>query len=132
MKRAWARENKDASVENARAAEQAMHLTVENMLQANASGIAESQMTLPFPVHPSHTAVYVGGFAACLKCGSARSCDHKNNALRKACRGWCPRGTRATLARTLQGKHPNGQEGKWPDGSTSPEVFKLPAEAYGF
>ena len=107
-----------------------MHEVLQGMREGNSAGTTEAKITLPFSIHPSHTAVHIGGFVVYLKCGSTRRCDAKGNVLRAVCRGWCPKNTKAVLERTLNGKHPNGQGGKWPDGSTSPTLSRLGADAY--
>ena len=75
------------------------------------AGVAQPQPGVrihgvPFLVHRSHSAVYIGGYAACLRCGLKQSCGYKNAQLPHKCRGWMPAGTRSALKQLLDGKSP--------------------------
>ena len=75
---------------------------------------------LPFKMHASHTkTLYLGGFAACERCGRIASQNRQGNALIAECRKYCPRGSASRLKRMRQGQHPQGKD-EWPDGSTNP------------
>ena len=130
MKHAWKRENRRAACDNKVLIESAVDAEVQRMIEANSSGQNTSEVKLPFPIHDSHSAVYMGGFAVCFRCGSTRSCDMKNNPLRGHCRGWCPKSAKAKLLSTLRGKHPAGSKQGWPDGSKNPCAQRLSASAF--
>ena len=95
------------------------------MGKKNSYGTEKCEPKWPFQIHESHTAVYIGGYAVFLKCGSTRSCDIKSNTLRAQCRGWCPKATKAKILRTLEGKPPVANSELWPDGSKNPCVQQL-------
>ena len=87
-------------------------------------------MTLPFKVHPTHKCVYVGGYAACLKCAALQACARKGQSLVKVCRGFAPASSKASLKRALEGKKPTSRNSVWPNGQRVADVRQLASHMY--
>ena len=61
---------------------------------------------LPFQVHQSHKAFYVGGYATCMVCAATESCAAMDNRLPRPCLGVAPEGSLSRPRRLLKGRHP--------------------------
>ena len=83
------------------------------------------ETALPFAVDSSHKVIVCGGYAGCTKCGAVCSVNTKRNALKTACRGYCPKGSQSAVKRLSMGKHPRKRHGSWPSFVENPTPKRL-------
>ena len=121
----WRKERNRVKKQNKSTRDEAICRRVQDILDSKSTPATVTSMSVPFKVHRSHRAFYIGGFALCVSCGCTQACGNKNHMLGKECRKRAPQGTLAVLRRTLSGKNPRGSE-PWSDGSICPELHRLP------
>ena len=102
----------------------------QDIIDKEVDGLAvanESDVSLPFSVHPTHRAVVCGGYAGCVKCGATASCEFKGNRLPAECKGPQTKscgGAKDRIMRLLKGQHPR-RGFVWPDNTRDPRPQKL-------
>ena len=121
----WHRARRSARKQNKDAQAAATSKAIEDMVAGKYKVNSAVAKTVPFKIHRSHSAFYIGGFAFCASCAATEACGYSGHNLGKQCRKGAPSGSKAILKRMVSGQNPRGVKASWPDGSSQAMLERL-------